>query len=127
MSVREFMMRSQPLRRQAAVELSTAASRQPRTNPSDLVTRRPFRTAGHASCHRVQETQYHLRVSSEMSPTGHPRDDQTLSRLLRVGAYRRAEAYTSRPVRCVRRIGQEKVCSCKGESPKEFGGSREGY
>jgi len=102
-------MGNKPLKHQVAVELSTVASRQPRTNPSDPVIRHPFQSAGQVSYHRVQEIPCHLRVSSKTSPAGHPHDDQMLLRLLHVGAYQRAEAYTLRLVQCVQKTGQEKV------------------
>ena len=107
--IQSFTAGAQPLKHQATVELSIGSSHRPRSNPSVLETRHPFQTAGQASYRQAQEFPYRLRVSSKMSPTGHPRDVQILSHLLRVGACQRAEAYTSRLVRCVRRTGQGRV------------------
>ena len=122
--VRGVTIGAQPSRYRVVVGLSTGPSRRPRANPFALVTHHPFQTAGRVSSHRAHETPYRSRVSSKMSPTGHPRDDQTLSRLLYVGACRRAESYTSRLARCVRRTGRRKVWSRTEECPKEFAGIR---
>ena len=102
----EVTIDDQPSGHQAAAELSTDASHQSRTNPSDPATRYPFQTAGQVSYPRVQDIPYHLRVSSRKSPTGRPHGGQMLSRLRRADAFQKGEAYTSRLVRYVRRTGQ---------------------